>query len=142
MDIHGSQMATEAGRVGGFKDHQKSDAFPFKYNHLSCVLRVTFKLYALRAYAGPCCQEIVGTLRTARAKVFSDVLFLYALPHFIQFMRFNPFLHEMAPYQTLRAGTWWTLLQITFRVFFTSRNPRNHNIMSPKKYRDLLFLKI
>ena len=55
------------------------------------ILRVTFKLYALRAYAGPCCQEIVGTLRTARAKVFSDVLFLYALPHFIQFMRFNAF---------------------------------------------------
>ena len=50
------------------------------------------------------------------------------------------FLYEMAPYQTLRAETWWTLLQITFRVFFTSRNPGNHKIMSPK-YRDVLFLK-
>ena len=51
----------------------------------------------------------------------------------------QPFLYEMAPYQTLRAETWWTLLQITFRVFFTSRNPGNHNNMSPPK-KDVLFL--
>ena len=46
----------------------------------------------------------------------------------------------MGPYQTLRAETWWTLLQITFRVFFMSRNPGNHKNRS-KKYRDVLFLR-
>ena len=66
------------------------------------VLRVTFKLYALRVYAGLCFQEIVGTLRTARAKVCSDVLIslrtawlgrrlLCDKSHFIRFMRFNLF---------------------------------------------------
>jgi len=28
----------------------------------------------------------------------------------------------MGPYQTLWAETWWTLLQMTFHVFFMSRN--------------------
>ena len=37
------------------------------------VLPVTQKLYALRVYAGPCSHELVGTLRTARAWVCSDV---------------------------------------------------------------------
>ena len=40
------------------------------------VLRVTFELYALRVYAGPCSQELVGALRTARAWVLSDA-FMY-----------------------------------------------------------------
>ena len=44
----------------------------------------------------------------------------------------------MGPYQTLRAETWWTLLQITSRVFFMSRNPGNHKNRSTKS-RDVLF---
>ena len=37
------------------------------------LLPVTQKLYALRVCAGPCSHELVGTLRTARAWVCSDV---------------------------------------------------------------------
>ena len=37
------------------------------------VLPVTQKLYALRVCAGPCSHELIGTLRTARAWVCSDV---------------------------------------------------------------------
>ena len=42
------------------------------------------------------------------------------------------FCHQMGPYQTLRAETWRTLLQITFRVFFMFRNHGNHKHRSQK----------
>ena len=51
----------------------------------------------------------------------------------------EPFCHQMGPYQTLRAETWWKFLQITFRVFFISRNPENQQNRSAKS-RDVLFL--
>ena len=39
----------------------------------------------------------------------------------------------MGPYQTLRAETWWTLLQMTFRVFFSFSKDPEIPQMGPKK---------
>ena len=52
----------------------------------------------------------------------------------------EPFCHQMGPYQLLWAETWWTLLQITFRVFFISRNPGNQQNTSPTS-RNVFFWK-
>ena len=38
----------------------------------------------------------------------------------------EPFCHQMGPYQTLRAGNWWTQLLVSFRVFFIFNKSRNH----------------
>ena len=50
----------------------------------------------------------------------------------------EPFCHQMGPYQTLRAGNWWTQLLVTFRVFFKFRKSRNH-LNEVQNSRDVLF---
>ena len=41
---------------------------------------------------------------------------------FYRYLIGEPFCYQMGPYQTLWAETWCTLLQMTFHVFFMSRN--------------------
>ena len=52
----------------------------------------------------------------------------------------EPFCHQMAPYQTLRAENWSTRLLVIFRVFFEFEKSGNH-LNGVWNSRDVLFWK-